>query len=182
MKSISNSWPYLAGVFTDYAIVTVHYEDGTEATYRGLWSMVEGEPQWQGTPTEVEIEITTEIRERMLAAMEKGVNSSQRRVDAKRGRVISTANENRLRDASETLDELAAASELSRTQRSVLRQVISILNEVLGQVAPEEEEAKRLAVDSKNGTAKIPVVSPHSAKTRTGTVARTAAAIRRLSK
>lgn len=130
-----NGYASLAITYDRYAVVCL-WTGEEERFYRCDWEVIDGTPTWTGAPVEVEVEITTEIRER--------IDRQRSLKTSKAGRVLSKRNEDKLRNVAETLGDLVDGQELNRTVRTVLRTCISDINDVVGQVASEADTEKSL--------------------------------------
>lgn len=153
---------WIAGTFSNHVIVCVEKcESGVSDEYRYFrlnWTMDGDEPSFSGEPEQVELVTTTEIIERSPLYDTKCLNGE------KRGRVISKANEGKIREAIEDVNE-AAGLDVSRACKSLLRSASSNLTQVLeslGAVEPEESEQRETSVIEAMGV----VLSEASAEQR----------------
>ncbi len=127
-----HDWTMVVGTWPDHAIVRVESSSGGEKHYRIEWAMKDDEPEFKGDPAEVKIEVSTEILEKM-----KRMKDSP---DEKAGRVLSKANEAKIADAKEDVDDAAKTDGLARGTKALLRQASGKLGTVLASLSSDKPE------------------------------------------
>jgi hypothetical protein len=133
-------WTWIVGVYPDHGIICVEKsEPGVTDEFRYFkagWKLEKKEPKFVGEPRAVEVEVSTEIRERSPSWETKG---------EKRGRVLSKANEAKIRDVVESVRDAAKAEGVPRAIKSMLREAASMLDAVLASIGDSEQETSAFA-------------------------------------
>lgn len=131
-------WARVIGTFNDYVIASVHREGESESFYRIGWEMVERMPTLVGEPENVRVQVQS-ITEVTPVENEKA------------GRVISRANEQKIREALANLEEISADEDLPRSVLALVRDAVRELSEVLSALGPPEQSGSGKTFDSDTG-------------------------------
>ena len=131
-------WVRIIGTYSDYVVVCVEKpEVGVADEYRYFkisWEMKEGEPSFYGEPTSVNI--TTNVEVRNFAGL-YSIKSQLK--NSKSGRTISKANETKLIEVKESLNEILGMDGVSRTIKALVRIALSDLEGILASLSDVEE-------------------------------------------
>lgn len=140
-----HEWVSVVGTYADYAIICVERQ-GLYEYFKAEWAMIEDTPSFRGDPDRVEIETTTEIIEKMKALREESARSgAEKRTDKqlmKAGRVLSKANEGKIRGAIDDLDEAGKTDGISRGCKALIKQAKRNLGEVVASLGAGDGEEK----------------------------------------
>ncbi len=129
-----NDWVYVMATYADYCVVN-HQHMGDSTTYRIGWEMRDGEPEFTGDAERVTIETTVEI----VAAERARLTNLLKRLGGKAGRTLSKANEGKIRNAKEVIDEAAGMEGVPRACKSMIREASGDLGSVLSSLGEIEE-------------------------------------------
>lgn len=126
-----HDWVYLVATFSDKGIICHNHESGDETCYEAFWRTEDGTPTWTGDLKEVEI--TATIREKMIAA---------KNADIKAGKVLSKANEAKLRDAVDDLAEVAGMDDIPRAAKSLVNGAKTKVKAVIAATGNGDDDGK----------------------------------------
>ena len=137
-----HDWVWLAGTFSDHAIIAVEKQDEKEELYYECkWNSINGAPTFIETPKKVKITIDVTVQERSSAYKIKS---------EKRGRSLSKANEASIKDAVETIEEVANM-DIPKLAKVGLREATNSLKGILD-TSEIDEEASTETITVKDAT------------------------------
>jgi len=123
---------WVLSTFDKYVIACVSKDVG-ESHYKVQWELKDGKPTFMGEPEKIEIQTTTQI-------VKKDFNG------LKVGRMISSNNETKIREAKDHVDEVHGAPEMPRSHKAMLRVASGNLKEVLDGLGEGVAEANSISV------------------------------------
>jgi hypothetical protein len=156
-----NEWVWLVGTFPDHAVICCEsYECGGDDEFRYFktaWKMEKKEPKFTGDPESINVVTTTEIRksspsyESKLEGEEEDDVKTQN--DEKAGRAISKANEGKIIDAKESVDEAIKVEGTPKACKALLREASGNLGSVLSALGSGDSEESVDRIDVKDAMA-----------------------------
>ena len=127
----ADDWVGVIATYADYAILQLReVVDYTDMYYKAFWRMEDGEPEFNGSPTEVEI--SAEVSEKML---------EEKSLQTKQGRMLSKANEKKIQDAHDDVVEVKGMDGMSRSSKALLGQAARGLGGVLSSLSSEDTKS-----------------------------------------
>lgn len=125
-------WVSVIGTYSDHAILCVYRDNKEPEYYKASWRLSNGEPEFMDSPKRVDVQIETEIIERIFSFLGN-----------KAGRVISKANYKKLVDAKEDMMEIHKEHVSSRSGKAICKDCIHKLQDVIDAAGMDEQESKR---------------------------------------
>lgn len=149
--SIHNRFAWLAGTFADHAIICSESQDSggpDEFLYfKVAWTIVDGEPMFNGSPEPVDIVTTAEVRERSPLFEAKLPGD-------KAGRVLSRTNLAKLKSVHADLTELIdKEDDMSRGGKAICESCVLKLSEIITAATGDDETS--MVADVKEAMATV---------------------------
>jgi hypothetical protein len=128
-----DDWVWVTATFQDHAVLCWESKDGSRY-FKTPWFVGDDGPEFTGEPKEVEFKVELEEVEKL-----RGPDGE------KAGRVLSKANENKIRDAVGGISDVIGM-DISRPAKATLREANTGLGQVLDSLGKEEEKPKTAEV------------------------------------
>lgn len=127
-----DAFVFLLGTFADHAIVCIERMHSEPEYYKLFWRMENGEPEFNDAPKQVDIEHSTEVRER--------INRFYQAKSTKAGRVISRRNLEKLTDVKEDMDEIEKQHVSTRSGVTLVRSAKGKVQEIIDEASMDNDD------------------------------------------